>query len=359
MGPRASTLLVVGSLAVVGWAQTASSTTASSLTIKIVQAKNDKAGWWTGVASYPQFQGTSSVEKFANDVLARFATRGLAEFVRSSTEALDRKPTKPYAHETKPTVSVARPGLISLWFDRSEQSGSTNPTRTVATFNFAMIGDKPGLLKLQSLFRRGVDARAEVSRRVMPILREKRAAYVLDGSMTQLSAEQAESFVLTPTAISFLFEPYSAGPAAQGTVLAKVPYTEFGDLLDRSGPLKPFLGPAGSTPTPQPKPPALGAAELTGLAKLPAGTTLPAGAQLVVRLLDSTGKVLAEQTWEKPSGNEASFALRAGNLDPTRAVQLQVRVRAAGKLLFREPPDLFVLTLGNPSQVTVDLQPTA
>ncbi len=351
MVSRAATLALVLAVSGLGFGQ-------AKLGVVYKKLSKQREGYWSAVSTVPQFSGMTPLAKFANQVLENYATSGFDEFAKAVQANMgNRKPQAPFQHLGKPYVSVARPDLISVYFDRSEYTGGAHPNRYFGAFTFALVGGKPRTLQLADLFRKDVDPLAVTSALVIPILREKKAAWVVDGTMKALDANQANNFVVTPTALTFLFEPYSAGAYAQGPFVAKVPFSEFGDSLDESGPLAPLMKSMGTKPAPVTKPPVASASELVGTATYRERIALPPGTELVVRLVDSLGGIVSEATFKGVSGPPFSFRMPIpkDKLDPDLLYQIQVRLRAEGKTWFREPADQYVLTQGHPSKVDLVL----
>lgn len=80
----------------------------------------------------------------------------------------------------------------------------------------------------------------------MSKLRERKASQVVDGDIESLPDELLENFIVTPSAMTFLFAPYAVGSYAEGSFLVKLAFEELGAILDPDGPLKPVLAkPAG------------------------------------------------------------------------------------------------------------------
>jgi hypothetical protein len=213
-----------------------------ALPVKWRTVRNVQAGQWEAELVYPQFVGQSPVVKQANATIQARAREEIRQFVKSSRDASEADGLEhPLTYKGKPIVSVARPDLISMFYEASNFLGGAHGNFWYIPLNFGYVGGNSRRLALQDLFRSGVDARSAVSEVVIPKLRDRDATSVVQGEMKELPPELAESFVITPAGLSFLFDPYAVGTYAEGTFVIKVPYAEFGDKLDPNGPLKPLL----------------------------------------------------------------------------------------------------------------------
>lgn len=197
--------------------------------------RTDRDGLWKGRAVYPRFGGGGAVADLANKAAAKTAQDTLDEFRRAAS-GVRGKLQFLYEMESLAIVSVATPQLISLYFDTTEYTGGAHGNRFYQPMNFAIVNGKAQRLKLQDLFKKGVDARQVVSDAVLPKLRDLKASAVVDGDITELPADLAESFVITPSGLTFLFEPYAVASYAEGSFIIKIPFEELRGSLLVGGP---------------------------------------------------------------------------------------------------------------------------
>ena len=216
----------------------------SGLRFETVTIAQGRSGWWSAYATYPRFLGRSPLEVLATRTLQRAAAQGLAEFVAELKDAFPThgKPVQPYEYRLTPVISLARPAIVSMYFEHWEYAGGAHPNTFYAAYTFGMIGDAPRQLTLSDLFRPGTDGVKVVSDLVIAHLkREPDAFWVLEGTVKTIDPKIASRFVFTPTALTILIQPYEVGPYSSGSFFVKVPFAEFRGSLDPGGPLQTLL----------------------------------------------------------------------------------------------------------------------
>lgn len=224
-------------------AAAASAATSQEVRVTWKSLKDVRAGGWEAKCVYPQFGGNWAVARQASAWASGFARTQMDGFLKDARRSASGYPPPPgpYYLQNKAIVALARPELFSLYFDTEYFTGGAHPGRTFEPKTFGVVGARTRALKLQDLFVKGVNARQVVSELVIPRLDAMGATWVSSGEMTNLSADQAEQFVVTPSGISFLLQPYEAGTWADGAFVVKVPFRELEGKLDANGPLKSLL----------------------------------------------------------------------------------------------------------------------
>lgn len=206
--------------------------------------RRDRPGGWTAQASYPRFGSASPVARLANRTVAARSRRNMDAFIRYAREHPENlTPNVPYQHQSAATVTLSRRPLVSLYLVEDEFLGGAHGNQSYEPLSFGLVRGRPRQLRLEDLFRPGERARWLCADRVLAKLRDNpRAEYVRDGSVTsdRLAREELK-FVITPTGLLFLFDPYQLGSYAAGMFKVAVPFAEFGDALDGAGPLQPLL----------------------------------------------------------------------------------------------------------------------
>lgn len=213
----------------------------ASLVFHTVTVRRSRPGFWKVSTAYPQFANDLPIEAVANRTLKAAAERQMREFVQQCTDEFRRlgKPRAPYEQMEKPTVALARPTLISAYFTGFTYTGGAHGNIYYPTYNFGFINGKPRRLTLRDLFRPGEKAVDAASELVMEKLKANpRATFVKDGSVKSIGPDFASAFVVSPTGITFLLPPYAVAPYSEGSFFVKVPFAEFGDKLNPTGPLK-------------------------------------------------------------------------------------------------------------------------
>lgn len=221
----------------------ASYATAADLKVTYRTIRNDKKGLWTSSVRYPQFSGTSALAKLANKTMRAEAQAFLKDFAKSSREALqDYKSDREYAAEWTPTISLATDHLISLSFAGYQDMGGAHPSHFYTSYAFGYVNGKAKELKLQDLFLQGTKPNEVCSPPVLKRLRARQASNVMDDTIKVLEPSYFDIFVITKSAITFLFAPYDVASYAEGSFDAKVPFAELRSSLNSKGPLKKLLG---------------------------------------------------------------------------------------------------------------------
>lgn len=205
------------------FALTATATLAAPPTVTFKKASKDRAGWYQASAMIPSFQGNA---------LAAFATKEVAAEARSRMSAFrteyDRepKPDRPGFFEWKGVVSVATDPLISLYAHCETYTGGAHGNRDFVGMTFGIVDGSPKRLRLADLMDKGSDPVATASELVIPRLRQMGASSVVGGGLAELTAAQADNFVVTPSGLTWLFSPYEMGAYAEGYYFVKVPWSE-------------------------------------------------------------------------------------------------------------------------------------
>jgi hypothetical protein len=204
----------------------------------------EKGMGWDANGRYMVLEPRGPLAKIANETMLREETDRFNAFSKQAHADVQELPETAGRHyyRSKPQVSLLFPNLISLYSTIETFRGGAHPNQEFATTNFGMVAKKPTRLRLQHLFKPGVDAVQTVSPLVIEQLRATgRAAYVHDQQMKELTPEQAESFVITRSGLTFLFGPDVVGPHAAGSFQIKVPFTAMKDQIDPDGPLRPLF----------------------------------------------------------------------------------------------------------------------
>jgi hypothetical protein len=210
-----------------------------------ITVRNMRPGLWDAKGDYVRFfQGP--VASLANQVQLEDINRTMGNFFRNCQENLppSGKPETLLTYAARATISVEKPALISGYITRTEDTGGAHPMTFFEGFTVGLVGARPKALSLADLFDPGEDARAVAAAKVRARLSANpRASFIGDPQSDPTDAALTSAWVLTPSGITFLIEPYAAGPYAAGSFFVKVPYSEFGSRLDPNGPLKPLLNP--------------------------------------------------------------------------------------------------------------------
>jgi hypothetical protein len=221
----------------------ATATVAAAVPARRITVRNMRPGVWDAKGYYTRFYD-GPVAGLANQTQLETINRTMGNFFRLSQENLppSGNPAALFTYSAATTVSIEKPNLISGYITRDEYTGGAHPMTYLDGFNIGVVNGRPKVLTLSNLFRSGEDARALSAARVRAKLADNpRASFIGDPQAEPTDAALTSAFVLTPSGVTFLIEPYVAGPYAAGSFFVKVPYSEFGARLDENGPLKPLL----------------------------------------------------------------------------------------------------------------------
>lgn len=229
-------LLPVLGIAVIGTSFAAQKPQVKSFNIK-------RTGYWDLMYSYFKFPGSSPIVLLANESVFREARRNVNMMFRDvSTANMGKKPDIPATLEATPGLSFQGKDLISASTQVTTYTGGVHPNTNFLAYNFGLVGGKPARLRLSSLFSKGVDGLAVVSKLVIAKLKKTEGAYwVKDGEVKQMSAEQGDRYAIAKDGLTFIFDPYEMGPYSSGTIRAKVAFSELKGKLVPKGPLRSLL----------------------------------------------------------------------------------------------------------------------
>ena len=203
--------------------------------------------------TYPVFAPLSPVARLANRTVKRYAAESITAFVRLEAESWReyRKREKPgdlatgqFVLELKPVVSLARPDIISLYFNRYSSTGGVHPNTNFAGFTFGSVSGAAKRLALSDLFTPPANPYTALSQIVVPELRRRNASWFAgdEPDHKTLSPATLTDWVTTPAGITLLFAPYQAGSYAEGAYIVKVGFDNL-VTVNRSGTLKPLFAP--------------------------------------------------------------------------------------------------------------------
>jgi hypothetical protein len=105
-------------------------------------------------------------------------------------------------------------------------TGGAHPNRWYECRTFGLRNGRAARLKLQDFLPAGADPMEVANRLVIPRLKAMKASWFVEGTRTSLEPEEVENFVVTPAGITWIFDPYAAGPYVEGEFFVKVPWSE-------------------------------------------------------------------------------------------------------------------------------------
>lgn len=208
--------------------------------------KTAEKGWWTTKLTYPVIDSESPVCTLANRLFKQTAVAARNDQVKSFREMKpdSDRPEYGWCFEATCQLSVVGDNLVSGYFSYYYDGGGAHPNRAYGTLTVGLVDGKAKALGLVDLLRGGVTPKQIAEEFVLPALnvqKQQREAESLD----ELDAKLLDSFVLTPTSVTWLFEPYATGSYAEGDYLVKLHRRALEEVLVRGGPLAPLPVPAG------------------------------------------------------------------------------------------------------------------
>jgi hypothetical protein len=135
----------------------------------------------------------------------------------------------------RPTLLRAQ--LVSVRCDEYEYAGGAHGMTVALGWTWRIDGDEVTKLALNDIFVEPWIATVDTA--VIDSLRRQEAQWVIDGSLKSV-ADMLHTWNLTPTGVTFAFNPYEAGPYAQGPMDALIPWNALAKVIRRPGPLDPL-----------------------------------------------------------------------------------------------------------------------
>lgn len=244
---------------------------------EIKYIKDRKAGKYSIDLRYPLLKSEAGFAAAANkDIKESYDS--FAKGFREILGEVDYGPEMEMELTAEPTVTLNRAGAFSVRSLVYSYTGGAHPNTVTYCGSFIDGVSKP--LRFADLFR--PDAKKDIVALLKTPLDEERRERIGDPDLPdeekQVDPEYIEgcidSFVLTPTGVNWIFDPYAIGSYAEGRYEALLSWTE----------LKPYFKPnkviAGLTADFESK------VRVKGSVHLPYEYGLPAGAKLKAGIMD-------------------------------------------------------------------------
>ncbi|CAA9579037.1 MAG: Bll3052 protein [uncultured Truepera sp.] len=166
-----------------------------------------------------------------NTRLEGFVRAPAAYFTQDAQELAARgELDDPYTYEGSVTPTRLTRSVLSLLETRYVYTGGAHPNTDYRSLTFRRVGERTVRVTLRNLFRDGTPYRRVLLSEVNCKLRARRAAWIVDGSVT-LKERDLNVFTLTSRGLEFVFAPYAVGPYAQGVFFVTVSYDALKNLL--------------------------------------------------------------------------------------------------------------------------------
>ncbi|MEZ5162270.1 MAG: DUF4163 domain-containing protein [Fimbriimonadaceae bacterium] len=184
---------------------------------------------------YPEFSSNSAVAQLANKEALKFVKSQFGEFEQFTKEFFSEEGSAPseWYHEAYPTISVANDSVISIIWYQYDYSGGAHPNRFYTSRTVVSTGKNSAeVFEFKDLF---INESAEMVFRttVLSSLVEKERTSRMGEptEMLTLTPEQCADFVLTPSGIAFMFQPYAVGSYVEGEYMVKMKWSELSQYV--------------------------------------------------------------------------------------------------------------------------------
>ncbi|MCX7992324.1 MAG: DUF4163 domain-containing protein [Fimbriimonadales bacterium] len=179
----------------------------------------------------PVFPADSPVGALANQRVATIVNGFKTNFLRTvrDNKKIGFRTGAPFELRVRPTVSIARANLVSLYLEVFLWTGGAHPNTFYRVVNVGTVNGKPRELTLKDVFRSAADREAtlqQVYSRLEDIKRKRVEEPYLQMPEGGIPREYWDSFVLTPSAIVWIFEPYAVGAYVEGKYMVRLAYAE-------------------------------------------------------------------------------------------------------------------------------------
>jgi hypothetical protein len=205
-------------------------------------SKAAKKGYYTTSLTTPLFSG-SAFAPAVNKSVSQNARNAVAAWLKDSFKDMgNERPRLEYFYTAAPTVTLNRADIVSFYFTVSTYTAGAHPMTVSDPHTYVPTATGAREIAAKDVYLSNVDYKTAISNLVIgKLLNNDRAMWVQDGTVKELTAAQLENFVVTPTAITYLFDPYDMGPYAVGAFQVKLPFTELKNIIDPKGALGPLL----------------------------------------------------------------------------------------------------------------------
>lgn len=184
----------------------------------------------------PRFPTEKPIGALANREVDAIVNRFKRDFLQAVAEnrKLGFRTAEPFQLQVRPTVSIARADLISLHLEVFWWVGGAHPNTYLRVVNVGLVNGKPRALKLGDILERGASEPAvmrRVAERLEATKRQREPSeepWMPEGG---IPSEYWNSFIFTPRALVWVFEPYAVGAYAEGAFFIRIPYSALQGLV--------------------------------------------------------------------------------------------------------------------------------
>jgi len=197
-----------------------------------------KKDYYTVKSKFPILPDSHPLAKVANSELKSWVTKRHTEFlkqIRQDLAELKEKPTSEWFQDIEPTVVYQSPRLYSVRIHIEVDTGGAHPGYVEYTFNYGVVDGKAKKLKLADFFTSKSGYKKRVNDLLMGKLKQNEGAmWVTEGTVKDINDEQFQRFVIKPTGLLFIFNPYEMGPWSSGNFEIQLSIHEMGDSFKKA-----------------------------------------------------------------------------------------------------------------------------
>lgn len=211
---------------------------AQSLKVSYRTERQSEDGLYKIDIRVPRFPEEQPLCALANQEVAVIVNQFKRDFQEAVEDNRKRnfRTTEPFFLQIRPTISIARGDLISLYLEIFLWTGGAHPNTYYRVANVGMVNGKPRVLKLADTLVQGASATEimqRVERKLEAVKRQRDPSgepWMPEGGIPR---KYWDSFILTPTAMVWIFEPYAVGAYAEGMFRIRLSYEELQGLVRR------------------------------------------------------------------------------------------------------------------------------
>ncbi|MCA9838025.1 MAG: DUF3298 and DUF4163 domain-containing protein [Trueperaceae bacterium] len=132
-------------------------------------------------------------------------------------------------------------GLVSMLETIYAYTGGAHGNTGFVSHNLLLDSSGIRILELRDMFAARSDFMTVLSPLIIEDLRGQMASWVIEGSVTEVTEADLQTFVISPLGLEFYFEPYRMGAYVEGSYQVLLTYDRLLEFIDESSPLFRFL----------------------------------------------------------------------------------------------------------------------
>jgi len=213
---------------------------AQPLKVNYRTERTHQGNFYTIDIRMPVFPKENPVGTLANKEVESIVNQFKSDFLKTMAENRNNKylsrVSEPFLLQIRPTISIARANLVSLYLEIFWWTGGAHPNTFYRVVNVGMVNGKPRVLQLRDVLEPGVTPETvtqRVAQQVETIKRERDPSQEPWMPEEGIPQEYWNRFILTPNAIVWVLEPYAVGAYAEGSFFPRLRYDELRGLVRR------------------------------------------------------------------------------------------------------------------------------